>query len=573
MADGINLDYYLAQLYKIQEHREQKAEKDIRKIFKQLMQELTAFVGTEYQKYAEDDKLSYEILNKHAEYAKFVSEVNKRLNISTQKAFKTAKALCDETYAKCFEGFSNAVQRAVEGNKNLSEILHTTTRSASQRAIKRAVENPVSGLTLTDNLEKNRKEIVYKINQEIGVGLANGSSYTNMAKRISEAVDGNYKKSMLITRTETHRVKEAGYNDAAKEVDDVLRDDESDFRMVKVWRTAQDDAVRKTNKANHKDMQGVVVLQDEEYDLGHGVKTLVPGSSGSAANDCNCRCRVSRKIMSEAEFFKATGRHFPKTEQEASGKKAETSTSEERLPAPKPLEEETKAVKKEKINLIGGKDDPELVDTIDNYYLPKEVRNKLDDVKKLKTYTDFEKHFDSLGIKLDTDLAKLKTERKDDDIRAVREQCQKIAVAIDTYQSVFGKDSLSKLKKIILYDEELDVPAAYHYNAIGENDPFAGTIRFRQWGSSGHMIFHELAHAFQDSNAEREEDAVIFANRLVKEAELDESFKAYSGASADVMDAERFADAFGYGFSRGSKRGVDFIENVLNVYKRKKKTK
>ena len=320
MADGINLDYYLAQLYKIQEHREQKAEKDIRKIFKQLMQELTAFVGTEYQKYAEDDKLSYEILNKHAEYAKFVSEVNKRLNTSTQKAFKIAKALCDETYAKCFEGFSNAVQRAVEGNKNLSEILHTTTRSASQRAIKRAVENPVSGLTLTDNLEKNRKEIVYKINQEIGVGLANGSSYTNMAKRISEAVDGNYKKSMLITRTETHRVKEAGYNDAAKEVDDVLRDDESDFRMVKVWRTAQDDAVRKTNKANHKDMQGVVVLQDEEFNLGHGVKTLVPGSSGSAANDCNCRCRVSRKIMSDAEFFKATGRHFPKTEQEASGK-------------------------------------------------------------------------------------------------------------------------------------------------------------------------------------------------------------------------------------------------------------
>lgn len=316
MADGINLDYYLAQLYKIQEHREQKAEKDIRKIYKQLMQELTAFVGTEYQKYAEDDKLSYEILNKHAEYAKFVSEVNKRLNTSTQKAFKIAKALCDETYAKCFEGFSNAVQRAVEGNKNLSETLHTTTRSASQRAIKRAVENPVSGLTLTDNLEKNRKEIVYKINQEIGVGLANGSSYTNMAKRISEAVDGNYKKSMLITRTETHRVKEAGYNDAAKEVDDVLRDDESDFRMVKVWRTAQDDAVRKTNKANHKDMQGVVVLQDEEFDLGHGVKTLVPGSSGSAANDCNCRCRVSRKIMSDAEFFKATGRHFPKTEQE-----------------------------------------------------------------------------------------------------------------------------------------------------------------------------------------------------------------------------------------------------------------
>ena len=62
------------------------------------------------------------------------------------------------------------------------------------------------GLTLKDTLEKHRKDIIYAIKRDIGVGLSNGDRYTTMARRISKNLDGDYKKSIRIVRTEAHRV-------------------------------------------------------------------------------------------------------------------------------------------------------------------------------------------------------------------------------------------------------------------------------------------------------------------------------------------------------------------------------
>ena len=38
---------------------------------------------------------------------------------------------------------------------------------------------------------------------------------------------------------------------------------------------------------------------------------MMPGSSGVAGHDINCRCYASRTMMTDAEYFKATGKHFP----------------------------------------------------------------------------------------------------------------------------------------------------------------------------------------------------------------------------------------------------------------------
>ena len=66
--------------------------------------------------------------------------------------------------------------------------------------LKDAVNNPVSGLTLNDNLEKNRAEIVYNIKQTIGIGLQNGDRYETMAKRVAESLDNDYNKAIRIVR-------------------------------------------------------------------------------------------------------------------------------------------------------------------------------------------------------------------------------------------------------------------------------------------------------------------------------------------------------------------------------------
>ena len=40
------------------------------------------------------------------------------------------------------------------------------------------------------------------------------------------------------------------------------------------------------------------------FDLGDGVKAKTPGQSGVAGHDINCRCHLSRDLMTKAEFEK-----------------------------------------------------------------------------------------------------------------------------------------------------------------------------------------------------------------------------------------------------------------------------
>lgn len=314
-----DLEYYLAQARRIAEHREAGVEKEIRKLYKAMAKDLQAFMSDTYLQYAQDDKLAYGMLQKAGYDARFLQEIEQRLNLSTPAAAKKIKKLVEDTYEAAYKEMVKGVASQIPLDEAFMESVAITPEQ-----IKRAVENPVSGLTLSDTLEKNRKDIIYNIKQTIGVGLMNGDRYTTMSKRIAEHLDGDYKKAIRITRTETHRVLEAGNFDAAVKVDEELQNGTTGFRMVKTWKTMKDERVRpqrarKTKKgwkhsmgngANHMKMHGQIVLADEKFDLGGGVKADAPGNSGDAGNDINCRCYASYEMMDDATYFAKTGKHF-----------------------------------------------------------------------------------------------------------------------------------------------------------------------------------------------------------------------------------------------------------------------
>lgn len=220
-----------------------------------------------------------------------------------------------------------------------------------------------------------------------------------------------------------------------------------------------------------------------------------------------------------------------------------------------------------KVTLIGGKNDPELTDAIDDYYLPADVRNNLDKIKDIKSYNDFKDYLDKQGIELDTDVDALKNSKANDDIPAVKNVVQKVVTAIETYKNVYGDNSLSALKKIKLYDTDLDVTAAFHYNAVGEHDPLAGTMRLSNWDVSGHTIYHELAHAYQASQAKKGEDALKYSDKIMNSygKKLDVS---YTGSNSYVKSAETMAESIAFGFTQGKKGYVDFIDYVKKKNKR-----
>ena len=396
------------------------------------------------------------------------------------------------------------------------------------------------------DLRWNRQRFAGVITQSV----LQGESIPRAADRIGRVMRTNEAAATMAARTALTGAENAGRVDSYKRAQNI------GIELEQEWMATLDERTR----MSHRELDGQHVPVGKYFIASNttGNKLLFPGDPSAPGEDVyNCRCTLVAWLPSIAEEDNRSWAKMPDEmtyDEWKHGKKVEKERKED----------EAKAVPKTKPHLrnVTGVKPVEWDDAPEGYYLPDGTRKRLHEIEKLGTYDEFVKYFDGIGIKLTTDLESLSGKRRNDVIRAVQEQCQKIAVAIDAYRETFGPEALSKLTRIHLYDNELPNEAAYHFNMIGEDDPWAGTIRFRQWRTDGRTIFHELAHAFQDSHAEPWEDAITYSERMVEQAHLDKSFTAYAGASADAYDAERFADAFGWGFAKGSPEGLEFIVNV-----------
>ena len=240
-------------------------------------------------------------------YARFLDEVEKKINDLSPETKRLIRSTVEQVYEHTYNGMIDAVQ-------DRAQDVVSGLKGCTQAILRRAVENPVSKLTLNDRLEKHRKEIIYEIKQAITVGLMNGDRYSTMAGRIKQSVDGSYKKAIRISRTETHRVREAGNLDAARSVQEALSSGNVPLQMMKVWKTMKDERVRpakqkgRNKQYDHRKMDGVAVKIDEEFILPSGAKTMAPGQSGVAGEDINCRCYLSYELRKvDEESVKQTG--------------------------------------------------------------------------------------------------------------------------------------------------------------------------------------------------------------------------------------------------------------------------
>lgn len=147
------------------------------------------------------------------------------------------------------------------------------------------IENELSGLTLKQTLQRDRQNIIYSLKSNLIQGVNRGESYSQMAKRMKDVVNGDYQKAVRIARTETHRVKEAGTYESA------LKGEKAGIKQVKTWNSSNDGRTRK----EHRRLDGKTIPLDEYFRLG-SAKTLKPGDTGRAEHDVNCRCFLTYEI-------------------------------------------------------------------------------------------------------------------------------------------------------------------------------------------------------------------------------------------------------------------------------------
>ena len=311
-----SLDEMLYDLRRIEEHRVELTEKRIKSIYRSLMKDLNSFISEEYVKYADKDgKLFLSYLDSKNKRAKFLSEIVKNVDGISPQVKQEMLDLVDKTYEKTFKGISKAVKEA----DDTKELLSGTKTLVRPEVLKKSVNNNIEKLTLDAVMEKHRAEIIADIQQTLTVSLMNGDRYETMAKRIQERLGVSYSKASNIARTESHRNIESGFMDGAKETASLLEG--SDLIYAATWRTMKDERVRpqqrrktkrgwKTtiskNGANHMKMDGVTIKVGEKFQLEPDVFAECPGMSGTARNDCRCRCFLRYRLMTAEEFAKAT---------------------------------------------------------------------------------------------------------------------------------------------------------------------------------------------------------------------------------------------------------------------------
>lgn len=256
-----------------------KAERDNAKVIARLLKLLREEMGQMYEKYEKGGTLTYAEMAKFNRLDKVFADIKEHTILTYDDIFKNIERALKDIYQ---EGYYLTAWKVQEESQKA-----IMTSAVSEEVIKRAVDNPISGLTLADTLEKKRIEIEYTIRQTVNIGLIEGASYATMANALVDKLDNDNTKAVRIVRTEAHRVMEQGRQDSRDYAD------AHGIVTMKEWLSGADERVRDT----HRRLSGVKKRNDEYFEASGG-KALVPGGFGIAKEDINCRCITITSVES-----------------------------------------------------------------------------------------------------------------------------------------------------------------------------------------------------------------------------------------------------------------------------------
>lgn len=257
-----------------------KGERETAKRYATILTEIRAVTAQLYERYEVDGKLTWADLQKYDRFNKYKLEVQHLLKTHYKELNKFMPGIIGDVYEEGYYLTAYGVESAASVKLAYSAIASETMTAM--------VQNPVSGLTLSETLERNRVNIIYKIQQEVTQGLTKGETYGTMSKRLKTSLEGDAEKAMKIVRTEGHRVQESSKLDA------VAHANKQGVIMKKTWNTLEDSRVRR-KKANHAQLNNVTKNMDENFSDGLG-EGPGPGQLGAAGSDINCRCFLTYEI-------------------------------------------------------------------------------------------------------------------------------------------------------------------------------------------------------------------------------------------------------------------------------------
>lgn len=271
---------------KMAEAIQRKMEKELLAKYRQTNTELKAMFADLFKKYEIDGKLTYVEMQRYNRLRAVKDEIAKTMD----ELYLKERTILNAELKAMFESGYYHTAYAIE--KEVQAKLSYTILDVNK--IKKAIQNPISGLTLNETLSKNRVNIIGKINQEITQGLMRGESFGKMAKRITDTLGGDASKAVKVAQTEGHRVHNAASYESVKEADEL------GVEMVKVWVSTLDNRTRDA----HQDLDGERIGVNDNFKSSAGGRGPVPGQMGNAADDINCRCTYVVEVEGVSHDFR-----------------------------------------------------------------------------------------------------------------------------------------------------------------------------------------------------------------------------------------------------------------------------
>lgn len=154
-----------------------------------------------------------------------------------------------------------------------------------QDQVLKSVSKTGDNIKLSNKVGTSTKQLKRQVLAEIQRGFATQMSYTDIARNISSYGQADMNRSMLIARTEGHRVQNEAKMDALRGVKDRGAD------VVKQWDATFDSRTRESHAA----LDGQIREIDEPFNSPSGRTAMHPGAFGDPAEDCNCRCAMLQR--------------------------------------------------------------------------------------------------------------------------------------------------------------------------------------------------------------------------------------------------------------------------------------
>lgn len=164
-------------------------------------------------------------------------------------------------------------------NINAKGIPVTTPINPS--LVAKAVNKKIEDMTFGQRIGVNMNDFKKTIKAEISRGIANGSTYSEIAQQLSMRTGEDLYKSQRIVRTEGVRVSSEARLTSMRDAREKGAD------LVKQWDSTLDGKTRYL----HQLLDGQIAEIDEPFDAG-GTLVMAPGEFGDPGQDCNCRCVV-----------------------------------------------------------------------------------------------------------------------------------------------------------------------------------------------------------------------------------------------------------------------------------------